>query len=153
MHTRFVVATALATLMLSASVSVAQSSDLSGDVLAAVEIVIEAPELADTQSVKNLIEELKAEGFIYIGVNRTFLGRVRIVAISAFEIREIIMNATTSEVLRDLARGNPETLPNPISDPETFPGKGRGLTDKPDAQGNNKGGLGNSGNSGGRRQN
>ena len=149
MRTRFVVATALATLMLSASVSVAQSSDLSSDVLAAVEIIIDAPELANSQSVKELIEDLKAEGFTYFEVKRTFLGRVRIVAISAFEIREIIMNATTSEVLRDLARGNPETLPNP----EPSSGKGKGLTDKPDTQGNNKGGLGNSGNSGGRRQN
>ena len=149
MRAKFVVATALATLMISAPASVAQSSDLSSDVLAAVEIVIDAPELANSQSVKDLIEELKAEGFTYIEVKRTFLGRARIIAISALEIREIILNATTREVLRDLAQGNPEALPNP----EPSPGKGRGLTDKPDAQGNNKGGLGNSGNSGGRRQN
>ena len=135
--------------MLSATVSVAQSSDISNDVLAAVEMVIDAPEFANSQSVKYLIEDLKAEGFTYFEVKRTFLGRVRIVAMSAFEIREIIMNATTNEVLRDLARGNPETLPNP----EPSPGKGKGLTDKPDAQGNNNGGLGNGRNSGGRGQN
>ena len=149
MRIESIVAVTLTSLMLSAPVSVAQSSDLSSDVLAAVEIVVEAPELANSQSVKDLIKGLKEEGFTYFEVKRTFLGRVRIVAISAFEIREIIMNATTSEVLRDLARGNPETLPNP----EPSPGKGKGLTDKPVAQGNNKGGLGNGRNSGGRGQN
>lgn len=149
MRTRFVVATALATLMLTASVSTAQSSNMSSNVLAGVEIVIEAPELANSQSVKDLIEALKAEGFTYFEVKRTFLGRARIIAISANETREIIMNATTNEVLRDLAQGNPETL----SKPEPSPGKGKGVTDKPDAQGNNKGGSGNGRNSGGRGQN
>ena len=97
--------------MLSASGSFAQSSDIPVNVLTSVQIVVEAPKIAIRQTVQDLVEELTAAGFTYIEIHRTFLGRARIVAYSATEIREVIINPTTGEVLRDLAQENIENLP------------------------------------------
>ena len=141
MRMKKLIATTLTATVLSASGSFAQSSDVSNDVLATVQIIIDAPGIADLQAVQDLVEELKADGFLHIEIRRTFLGRARIVAYSATEIREIIINPTTSEVLRDLAQSNSDSVP----------GRGKGLSGVASEQGNNKGGLGNGngGNSGG----
>lgn len=164
MRNKFVVTAIAATLMANASISNAESSSISDNVLTVVEIVIEAPEIANSESVKALLEELKAEGFTYIEVKRTFLGRARIIAISATEIREIILNATTAEVLRDLAQGN--SVPNPEDETgsveDTLPANSNsnahenhssGHGNNPGVEGNNKGGLGNGGNAGGGERN
>lgn len=132
MRMKKLIATTLTATVLSASGSFAQSSDVSNDVLAMVQIIIEAPSIADLQAVQDLVEELKADGFLYIEIRRTFLGRARIVAHSATEIREIIINSTTSEVLRDLAQSNSDSVP----------GKAYGLSGPASERGNNKGGLG-----------
>ncbi|MEX0970850.1 MAG: hypothetical protein WD046_10450, partial [Paracoccaceae bacterium] len=78
----------------------------SGAVTSGVQIVYEAENLANRQSVQDMIEKLIAAGFTYIEVSRTFLGRVRVIGYSATESREVVMNATTGEVLRDLVQAN-----------------------------------------------
>jgi hypothetical protein len=111
MCTTKLIATALTAAVLSVGGASAQSSDVSGEVLTSVQIVVEAPKVAIRQTVQDLVEELTAAGFTYIEIHRTFLGRARIVAYSATEIREVIINPTTGEVLRDLAQENIENLP------------------------------------------
>ena len=112
MRTTKLIATALTAAVLSVGGAFAQSSDVSGEVLTSVQIVIEAPKLADRQTVQAMVEELKAAGFIYIEIRRTFLGRARVIAYSATEMREVIMNPTTGEVLRDLAQEIAGTQPD-----------------------------------------
>jgi hypothetical protein len=157
MRNNFIAAVMLATVMVNASGASASSP---GNGLAAAQVVFEAPKLAISQSIKILIEELKAEGFRYIEVKRTFLGRARIIAISAFETREIILNPTTGEVLRDLARNNQEEVPDGDTgsvensnahgnNPNSQESNPNAQGNNPGVQGNNKGGLGNGGNSGG----
>jgi hypothetical protein len=104
-------ATSMMAVMLSASGSFAQSTDIAANVLTSVQVVIEAPKIAIRQTVQDLIEELTAAGFTYIEIHRTFLGRARIVAYSATEIREVIINPTTGQVLRDLAQESTGNLP------------------------------------------
>lgn len=145
MLTKTLIAAILTTLLLSSAASVAQTSDTSTSALGAVEIVIEAPKLARLQSVKDVIEKLKAAGFTYIEIKRTFLGRVQIIAYSATEIREIILNGTTNEVLRDI-----DVTQN---DTETHIGKALGKARAPENKGNNQRNQGNSGNASGRAGN
>ena len=102
MRTGNLIAAVMTATVLYAGGAFAQSSD----VQAGVQIVIESPKIADRQAVQNMIAELKAAGFTYIEIHRTFLGRARLVAYSATEIREVILNPTTGEVLRDLAQKN-----------------------------------------------
>ena len=60
------------------------------------------PGAAWAQSVQDqIIAQLTQQGFATYEVSRTFLGRVRIVAISGRFRREIVFNPTTGEILRD----------------------------------------------------
>lgn len=125
-----------------------------GNSAQAAEIVVVASKIAELQVVQDLIEELKAEGFVYFEIRRTFLGRARIIAYSDTEIREIIINPSTSEVLRDLAQeisGQPNSNPNGL--PEQANGRGNSGNNNSGNNGANNGnngnGAGNSGNAGG----
>ena len=132
MHAKKLMATVVIAAALNASGSFAQTADVSSDVSADVQIVVEAPGIANLPSVKAMIEDLRSEGFVYIEIRRTFLGRARILAYSATEKREIILNPTTSEVLRDLAQENTGE----------FPANAKGLAASSTAYENNKGGNG-----------
>lgn len=59
------------------------------------------PVLADVYE-SNVVQQLEAEGFSSISTERTWLGRMRIVAESGSGQREIIINPNNGEVLRDL---------------------------------------------------
>jgi uncharacterized membrane protein YgcG len=59
------------------------------------------PVLADVYE-RTIVEQLQAEGFSSISTERTWLGRMRIVAESAEGQREIVINPNNGEVLRDL---------------------------------------------------
>lgn len=59
------------------------------------------PVLADVYE-SNVVQQLEAEGFRSISTERTWLGRMRIVAESGDGQREIIINPNNGEVLRDL---------------------------------------------------
>ena len=58
---------------------------------------------ASAQSMQDrVISQLQEQGFTEIRISRTWLRRVRIVARSATQRREIIFNPSTGEILRDL---------------------------------------------------
>jgi uncharacterized membrane protein YgcG len=63
---------------------------------------------------QNLIAQLQLQGYAQIQVERTFLGRVRILALQNGVMREIVLNPRTGEVLRDVwlagADGNAPVL-------------------------------------------
>ena len=52
----------------------------------------------------SIVRQLRAQGFGDIAVNRTLLGRSRIVAQSSTLYREIVVNPATGEILRDFWR-------------------------------------------------
>lgn len=52
--------------------------------------------------VERITRQLRAQGFDEIGVQRTLLGRTRILAEGRSGRREIIVNPRTGEILRDL---------------------------------------------------
>ncbi len=52
-----------------------------------------------------IVRQLQDQGFVEISVTNTWLGRTRILAQSGDGQREIILNASTGEILRDLYAG------------------------------------------------
>ncbi|MEH7827517.1 hypothetical protein [Gemmobacter denitrificans] len=52
-------------------------------------------------AVQEIVAQLEYQGYRQIKVNRTWLGRVRIVAVVNSAEREIVINPTTGEILRD----------------------------------------------------
>ena len=133
MRTKHLIATLLMTVMLSAGGASAQSS---GDVRVRAQVIVTAPSIARRQSVQDLVEDLQAAGFTYIEIRRTFLGRARIIAYSATEMREVVLNPTTGEVLRDLVQESADDI------------RGK-ANNRAAAQNGNKGGNGNNNNAGG----
>lgn len=72
-----------------------------------------------------IVRQLQADGYTDIVLEKTWLGRIRIRAISASGTREIIVNPSTGEILRDLwivsaTGGKASTL---IKDPAVTPPK------------------------------
>ncbi len=49
----------------------------------------------------SLVAQLTSQGYTSFSFSRTWLGRIRIVAMSATHRREIILNRNTGEILRD----------------------------------------------------
>ncbi len=97
---------ALAALLISASPMSA---------MAAATVVITSPRMAHEETVIALYTDLAAQGYEYIKVGRSLLGRAVIDAYNGVEKREIVMNTATSEILRDLRNayeGYPEAMEN-----------------------------------------
>ena len=115
--------------------AVAQSGNSTTGSSMPIQVVFETPNLAERQTVKDLVAQLSAAGFRYIEIRRTFLGRARFVAYSTSEVREVVINPTTGEVLRDLSKPGTGKLP-----PQANPGA------QTSGNGNNGNGNGNSGN-------
>lgn len=57
---------------------------------------------------ERLVAALTAEGYVIVETERTWLGRLRIVAIRGDVRREVVINPGTGEVLRDIARTGEE---------------------------------------------
>lgn len=51
-----------------------------------------------------VVAQLQSQGYQDISVNRTLLGRIRIVAVTETEWREIVIDPRTGEILRDFRR-------------------------------------------------
>ncbi|MEZ5796873.1 MAG: hypothetical protein R3D63_04895 [Paracoccaceae bacterium] len=51
---------------------------------------------------RRVIRDLEKAGYRVVSVTRTFLGRTRIKAVRGRDEREIVLNAATGEILRDL---------------------------------------------------
>lgn len=71
-------------------------------IIAALALSLVPLQQAQADSVDDLVEVLRDQGFRQIEVERTLLGRVRIVASSSRGTRELVINARTGEVLRDV---------------------------------------------------
>lgn len=67
--------------------------------------LIGVPHAAVAQSVQDqIVVQLRAQGFSEIAMNRTWLGRVRIIALRDDLRRELVFNPQTGEILRDFSR-------------------------------------------------
>ena len=73
---------------------------------ASAEVVVMNTAIAQLPKVVNVVESLKAEGYTYIEIRRTFLGRAKIVATGPAGVREIVMSTNTNEIMRDSLRSN-----------------------------------------------
>lgn len=51
---------------------------------------------------ERVIAELQRDGYCRINRTRTLLGRVRIIGLKPFYLREVVINPSTSEILRDI---------------------------------------------------
>lgn len=64
--------------------------------------LIGSPHIVAAQSVQDqIIAQLRDQGFTEMTVNRTFLGRVRVVAIRDGVTRELVFHPQTGAILRD----------------------------------------------------
>jgi len=69
------------------------------------QVVIKNEMVAQMEDVIALVEALKAEGYTYIEIRRTMLGRAKIIAQGPDGDREIVLSTTTGEVMRDATHG------------------------------------------------
>lgn len=68
----------------------------------AAALVQAGPGLAADDYVTEIVRQLERQGYDTVTVSRTLLGRVKIVATGRRGRREIIVNPSTGEILRDL---------------------------------------------------
>lgn len=100
--------------------------------------------------VADITRQLRQQGFQQIEVQRTWLGRSRILAENAEGAREIIVNPTTGEILRDLWQPSAGNFSERQLLRETVSGgRGEGADDNSDSGSDGgSGGNNGSGNSG-----
>lgn len=80
-------------------------------------LAIATPAFADgASSARAWVAELEALGYSDIEVGRTWLWRIRIIAERGEVEREIILDRTTGEVLRDISRAEDGGLLHPFED-------------------------------------
>lgn len=95
--------------------------------LAAV-LLLHSPALAQVSVADDVIARIEQEGYTVVDVRRSWLGRIVITASDQDDLREIVLNRTSGEVLRDQrfpgeARGAEHPAPPPAgSDSRTHPG-------------------------------
>ena len=77
-----------------------------------------------------IVRQLQADGYTDIVLEKTWLGRIRIRAVSVAGTREIIVNPSTGEILRDLwiASASGSKTSTLIKDPAVTPPKSGGGT-------------------------
>lgn len=64
-------------------------------------LALATPSMAQSLE-ERVISSLERDGYQRIVRTRTLLGRIRIVALRAGHIREVVINPSTSEILRDV---------------------------------------------------
>ena len=68
-------------------------------------LLIAPPAAADAKSVRDFyVRELREDGYSEIRITKTWLGRMRIVAMKPGSRREIVVNPVTGLILRDYIR-------------------------------------------------
>ncbi|OUD09999.1 hypothetical protein BVC71_00300 [Marivivens niveibacter] len=92
--------------------------------------------IAHAQSTpEEIAAQLIAEGYTDVQIERTLLGRVRIVASGADGRREIVIQPTTGVILRDRVQGdNPRPTPRDDRDPMSPPSAPPDGADNDDAR-------------------
>jgi hypothetical protein len=85
---------------------------------------------AAADPVEDITEEIRAQGFKIVRVQRTWLGRVRIIGQNASFRREVVIDPTTGEIRRDLLipRSFPQPPPSP-TEPSDAPEPSGGGTE------------------------
>ena len=69
---------------------------------AALALILLAPAPAATaETVADMLRTLESEGFVVTDIGRTFLGRIRIEAVSDGYVREVILSRSTGEIKQD----------------------------------------------------
>ena len=82
-------------------------------------LALATPAFADGASaIRAWIAELQATGYTDVEESRTWLGRIRITAERGDILREIILDRTTGEVLRDISRAEDGDVRHPFEDDE-----------------------------------
>lgn len=114
--------------------------------LGGAQVMAVLPAMAAT-FVEQIVAQLQAQGFQDIQVERTWLGRARIQAMRDGTSREIVVNPTTGEILRDLWLSQSGTEARKITIGDDNGGHGDASGSGNDGSGG--GGSGNSGHGGG----
>lgn len=70
---------------------------------AALTVLTLGPASAQTYEL-DITAQLRAQGYQNISLSHTWLGRTRIVALLGSDLREIVLDPNTGEILRDLSR-------------------------------------------------
>ncbi len=70
---------------------------------------------------ESVVRQLQERGYQEVIVTRTWLGRNRIVATSPGRLREIILNPTTGEILRDFQISGSNLHIELLEEPNTAP--------------------------------
>ena len=92
-------------------------------------VLVGAPHVAAAQSVQEqIVGQLRAQGFTEISLNRTWLGRVRVVALRDGLRRELVFNPQTGEILRDYWADLDDTKPR-LFNPGGGSSSGGGIND------------------------
>ncbi len=66
-----------------------------------VKVVVTSPDLANMPKVRETWKQLAAEGYQYIKVSRSMLGRAVIYAWDGAKKREIVINMTSGDIMQD----------------------------------------------------
>ena len=106
-------------------------------------ICLPLPALAQ-DFVARIEQQLRDQGYTRITIERTWLGRTRILGSGASGRREIILNPNTGEILRDVWQGGNES-DDRIIDDDGGKGRGRGGDDDDDRDDDDSGSSGGSG--------
>ncbi len=70
------------------------------------QVVITSPKLAQMDSVKAMYKKLLDEGYHYIKVSRSMLGRAVFEAWNGTQKREVVLNLTSGEVMHDMTEAH-----------------------------------------------
>lgn len=65
-------------------------------------VVVTSPTVADVQAVKDVYNRLLAQGYDYIRVGRSLLGRAVVDAWNGIEKREVVINTKSGEIIHDM---------------------------------------------------
>ncbi len=133
------IAAGLTATLLSTGASYAQTAPAAP---AEVQVLVKNERIAQMQEVMALVEELKAQGFTYIEIRSTLLGRAKVMAYGADSMREIVMSSATGEVMRDVMREHDGSMAGGMGAMEGRMGNGGGMGGSQGGMGGSQGGMG-----------
>lgn len=61
----------------------------------------QTPAHAQAAFVEDMVARIEAEGYVIAEIGRSWLGRIVITAYNASDLREVVLNRTSGEILRD----------------------------------------------------
>ena len=123
---------------------------------AEVQVLVKNEAMALIPEVQAVVEALKAEGFTYIEIRRTMMGRAKVMAYGEDSMREVVLNPNTGEILRNIVREHDGSMAQGMEAmqelrdqmEEQMGGSEGGMGDGGNMDGGNDGGMG-GGNNGG----